>query len=145
MDKPITVTFYGDHLPSDYTTAAANKGNDHVLHETDYFVWSNQASGATGSGVKLDPVLDDTSYTSPNYFMTMASEHMNAKASPYLAFLSTVRDNMPAMERLVLGEGGFTDDTSTTYLNNNGNLIKRKNPSKQQKNLLREYVSPSTT
>lgn len=139
MDKPITVIFYGDHLPSDYTTAAADSNNDLTLHETDYFIWSNQASSGAGSDVKLSPSKAGTNYTSPNYFMEMASEHMNAKVSPYLAFLSTVRTKLPAVERLVLGEGGFTNDTSTTYLDKNGDVVKRKDLSKQQKTLLKEY------
>lgn len=53
--------------------------------------------------MKLSPSKAGTNYTSPNYFMEMASEHMNAKVSPYLAFLSTVRTKLPAVERLVLG------------------------------------------
>lgn len=89
--------------------------------------------------MKLRPSKAGTNYTSPNYFMEMASEHMNAKVSPYLAFLSTVRTKLPAVERLVLGEGGFTNDTSTTYLDKNGDVVKRKDLSKQQKTLLKEY------
>ena len=91
-----------------------NTGNDHSL------------SNGAGSGMKLSPSKAGTNYTSPNYFMEMASEHMNAKVSPYLAFLSTVRTKLPAVERLVLGEGGFTNDTSTTYLDKNGDVVKRK-------------------
>lgn len=87
--------------------------------------------------MKLSPSKAGTNYTSPNYFMEMASEHMNAKVSPYLAFLSTVRTKLPAVERLVLGEGGFTNDTSTTYLDKNGDVVKRKDLSKQQKTLLK--------
>ena len=104
-----------------------NTGNDHSL------------SNGAGSGMKLSPSKAGTNYTSPNYFMEMASEHMNAKVSPYLAFLSTVRTKLPAVERLVLGEGGFTNDTSTTYLDKNGDVVKRKDLSKQQKTLLKEY------
>lgn len=52
MDKPITVIFYGDHLPSSYQTAAEDKNNTLALHQTDYFIWSNQASAS--AGVKLD-------------------------------------------------------------------------------------------
>nr|WP_238567664.1 LTA synthase family protein [Bifidobacterium stellenboschense] len=139
MDKPVTVIFYGDHLSGDYVTAASDKNNTLALHETDYFIWSNQASGAAGSGVKLDPATANTNYTSPNYFMTLASEHMNAKISPYLQFLSAVRADLPAVERLVLGAGGFADDTSTTYLDGNGNPIRRRSLSKEQKQLLKEY------
>lgn len=135
MDKPITVIFYGDHLPSSYQTAAADKNNTLALHQTDYFIWSNQASAS--AGVKLD--ASNTAYTSPNYFMEMAAEHMNAKVSPYLAFLSQARTDIPALERLVIGAGGFDTDTSTTYLDENGNAVKRKALSKQAKKTLHDY------
>nr|WP_278251016.1 alkaline phosphatase family protein [Bifidobacterium imperatoris] len=137
IDKPITVIFYGDHLPSDYVTANADENNSLTLHETDYFIWSNQASNTAGT--KLDPISSSTSYTSPNYFMALASEHMNAKVSPYLTFLSDVRSNLPAVERLVLGEGGYSGGTSSVYLNQDGNVIKHKALSKQQRQLLKEY------
>ena len=104
MSKPITVIFYGDHLPSSYQTAAEDKNNTLALHQTDYFI-----------------------------------EHMNAKVSPYLAFLTQARTDIPSFERLVLGAGGFTTDTSTTYLDRNGNTVKRKNLSKQAKNTLNDY------
>ena len=135
MDKPITVIFYGDHLPSSYQTAAADKNNTLALHQTDYFIWSNQASAS--AGVKLD--ASNTAYTSPNYFMEMAAEHMNAKVSPYLAFLTQTRTDIPALERLVIGAGGFDTDASTAYLDQNGNAIKRKALSKQAKNTLHDY------
>ena len=135
MDKPITVIFYGDHLPSSYQTAAADKNNTLALHQTDYFIWSNQASAS--AGVKLD--ASNTAYTSPNYFMEMAAEHMNAKVSPYLAFLTQTRTDIPALERLVIGAGGFDTDASTAYLDQNGNAIKRKALSKQAKKTLHDY------
>lgn len=135
IDKPVTVVFYGDHLPSAYQTAAADKDNTLVLHQTDYFIWSNQASASAGA--KLD--AENTAYTSPNYFMEMAAEHMNAKVSPYLAFLSQARTDIPALERLVIGAGGFDTDTSTTYLDENGNAVKRKALSKQAKKTLHDY------
>lgn len=127
--------FYGDHLPGSYQTAAADKNNTLALHQTDYFIWSNQASAS--AGVKLD--ASNTTYTSPNYFMEMAAEHMNAKVSPYLAFLTQTRTDIPALERLVIGAGGFDTDTSTAYLDQNGNAIKRKALSKQAKNTLHDY------
>lgn len=76
IDKPVTVVFYGDHLPSAYQTAAANKDNTLVLHQTDYFIWSNQASASAGA--KLD--AENTAYTSPNYFMEMAAERMTPRS-----------------------------------------------------------------
>ena len=45
LDKPVTVVFYGDHLPGIYSTASKDSDNSIALHETDYFIWSNKASG----------------------------------------------------------------------------------------------------
>lgn len=133
MDTPITVIFYGDHLPSIYTIASQDKNNQLVLHETDYFIWSNQASASAGT--KLD--ASGTAFASPNYFMAEASDHMNAKISPYLAFLSSAHTQLPAMERLA-GEGSFTG-SSTTYVNQNGEAVKRTELSAEAKQALRGY------
>ena len=72
IDKPITVVFYGDHLPGIYNTANADKNNALTLHETNYFIWSNRASAS--HDVKLPE--SDAAYTSSNYFMTQAAEHL---------------------------------------------------------------------
>lgn len=135
MNKPVTVIFYGDHLPGAYQAASADKDNTLVLHQTDYFIWSNQASASAAA--KLD--AKNTAYASPNYFMEMAAEHMNAKVSPYLAFLTQARTDIPALERLVIGFGGFDTNTSTTYLDQNGDAVKRKALSKQAKKTLHDY------
>ena len=39
----------------------------------------------------------------------------------------------------MIGAGGFDTDTSTTYLDQNGNAIKRKALSKQAKDTLHDY------
>ena len=46
----------------------------------------------------------------------MASDHMNTKVSAYIAFLSAMRAEIPATERLTLGVSGVTDNTPTVYL-----------------------------
>lgn len=137
IDQPITVIFYGDHLPGVYTTARASSKNTITMQETDYFIWSNEASASAGT--KLDPAAAATSYTSPNYFMAMASDHMNTKVSAYIAFLSAMRAEIPAMERLTLGVSGVTDNTPTVYLDANGNVVSKKELSSQQKKLLNDY------
>ncbi|WP_346428318.1 LTA synthase family protein, partial [Bifidobacterium sp. SO1] len=135
MDKPITVIFYGDHLPGIYTTANSDKNNALALHETDYFIWSNQAS--VSAGTKLDD--KNAGYTSSNFFMAQAAEHMDAKISPYLTLLTELHDQLPALGRLVLQAGGFDENASTIYLSADGTTVKRKNLSKQAKQLLKEY------
>lgn len=134
LDKPVTVIFYGDHLPSIYTTAAQDSANALQMHETDYFIWSNQASSSANA--KLGP---SSAYTTSNFFMAQASEHMGAKVSPYLALLTELHEAVPAVERLVLGGSGFGDG-SVTYLDDSGNVVRRKHMSAEAKQLLHDYT-----
>ncbi|MBL3916581.1 hypothetical protein JL738_08235 [Bifidobacterium longum subsp. suis] len=127
VNHPITVLFYGDHLPGFYSTAYFDKKNILGLHETDYFIWPNQASCSTNT--KLDAVSSD--YTSSNYFSVQLAEHLNAKVSPCLAFLTEMHQAMSVPDS--------SGSSAPTYLDANGNLIKKKNLSKQAKQLLHDY------
>lgn len=135
IDKPVTVIFYGDHLPSVYTTANADDKNTTLLHETDYFIWSNKASKS--SGKKLDS--KNSSYTSSNYFMAQAAEHMDARVTPMLALLTEMHEEIPAMSSVVAAAGGF-GDAEETYLDANGNAIDTDKLSDRAKELLADYV-----
>jgi phosphoglycerol transferase MdoB-like AlkP superfamily enzyme len=97
-NRPITVMFYGDHLPGIYSTAGADSANSIALHETDYFIWSNKASASASTK------LNDSAYSSPNFFMAQTSEHMNAKVSPYLAFLTQLHSRISAIEPPVVNQ-----------------------------------------
>ena len=131
IKRPITVIFYGDHLPGIYSTASENKHNQITLHETDYFIWSNAASASANT--KLD---DTTSaYTSSNYFMAQAAEHLNAKVSPYLAFLTEMHVAIPAIS--IPASAG--DASKPVYLDADGNRIQPKDLTTQQKELLHDY------
>ncbi|MBW3079646.1 LTA synthase family protein [Bifidobacterium sp. 81T8] len=134
MSKPVTVIFYGDHLPGIYQTAASDENNTLALHETDYFIWSNQASAGN---TKID--AGTSSYASSNFFMTMASEHMDAKISAYLEMLRQVHEEIPALGRLVLGTHGFGDDSSTIYLDSEGNPVRYKDLSSKARRLITDY------
>ena len=134
IDKPITVIFYGDHLPGIYDTADMDKNNKTVLHETDYFIWSNSVSPSHDT--KVNPIT--TAYTSSNYFMPLAAEHMNAKVSPYLAMLTELQQEVPAMSR-VIGTNGGIGQGKATYLDHAGNNIKAAALSAKAKGLLKDY------
>ena len=118
-------------MPGIYDTASSNKKNSVALHETDYFIWSNQASQSAGT--KLDAVSSD--YTSSNYFSAQLAKHLNAKVSPYIAFLTEMHQSIPAMS--VPASSG--SNNSPTFLDANGNLIKEKNLSKRAEQLLHDY------
>ena len=134
LQKPTTVIFYGDHLPGIYQTAAMEKRNQLALHESDYFIWSNAASSS--SETKLSP--EESNYSSSNYFIASAAEHMNAKVSPFLALLTELHEEVPSMGRF-----GSTNDSwgsgSATYLNSDGSIVKKKNLSQKARQLLKDY------
>ncbi len=138
MNKPITVVFYGDHLPGAYATASKSSNNSLALHETDYFIWSNKASSSANT--KLSG--DETAYTSPNYFMAQAAEHMNAKVSPYIAFLTALHKKVPAMEPAVVNKiQGWSriPEGQALYLNSSGERVDISKADKATKQLLADY------
>ncbi|KOA59079.1 hypothetical protein BAAM0499_08055, partial [Bifidobacterium animalis subsp. animalis MCC 0499] len=134
IDKPITVVFYGDHLPGIYNTANADKNNALTLHETNYFIWSNRASAS--HDVKLPE--SDAAYTSSNYFMTQAAEQMNARISPYLTLLDELHAEVPAMSRSV-NAGVWSAKGEPTLLDDNGEVIDTNTLSSKAKQLLADY------
>lgn len=129
LDKPVTVIFYGDHLPGIYKHENGKTEDARVLRETDYFIWSNSASN--NGEAKMQ---NGTAYTSSNYFMALAAEHMDAKVTPYLAFLTKMRSVIPA-----IAPAESEDDDSPVYLDANGNRINKENLSKEMKDLLEDY------
>lgn len=132
INCPITVIFYGDHLPGIYPTAYSNPDNVIGLHETDYFIWSNDASPSADT--KLP---DDTAqYTSSNYFIAQAAAHMNAKVSPYIAFLTRMHEQIPAMS-VPSAAGG--DNQTPVYLDAAGQRIEDKQLSKDARAALHDY------
>lgn len=132
IDKPITVIFYGDHLPGIYQTASQDSANDITLHETDYFIWSNAASEARGT--KLSD--DDSAFTSANYFMAQAAEHLDAKVTPYLAFLTAMHKQIPAMSTAAIDS---TNAGEPVYLDAQGERIDIDNLTLKQRQMLADY------
>lgn len=136
IDKPITVIFYGDHLPGIYKTAGEDSANSIALHETNYFIWSNKASGR--QGVKID----DSAYSSPNFFMAQAADQMDAKVSPYLAFLERLHANVAAMEPPVVNTIQGWDripEGNNIYLDQDGKEVAYADLDAQAKQLLSDY------
>ncbi|BAQ30854.1 conserved hypothetical protein [Bifidobacterium scardovii JCM 12489 = DSM 13734] len=136
LDKPVTVVFYGDHLPGIYETASSDTGNSLDLHLTDYFIWSNKASSSRGND------LDDDTYSSPNFFVAQAAEHMDAKVSPYLAFLTEMHEKIAAMEPPVVNSIQGWDRIPAgqdIYLDAKGNPMSASEFDEQTKQLLADY------
>ena len=136
LDKPVTVVFYGDHLPGIYSSASEDDNNSLALHLTDYFIWSNKASSSQGNKAS------DAAYSSPNFFVAQASDHMNAKVSPYLAFLTEMHSKIAAMEPPVVNKIQGWDripEGQNIYLDQNGNPMSTDDFDKETKQLLADY------
>ena len=136
LDKPVTVVFYGDHLPGIYSSASEDDNNSLALHLTDYFIWSNKASSSQGNKAS------DAAYSSPNFFVAQAADHMNAKVSPYLAFLTEMQSKIAAMEPPVVNKIQGWDripEGQNSYLDQNGNPMSTDDFDKETKQLLADY------
>lgn len=136
LDKPVTVVFYGDHLPGIYSSASEDDNNSLALHLTDYFIWSNKASSSQGNKAS------DAAYSSPNFFVAQAADHMNAKVSPYLAFLTEMHSKIAAMEPPVVNKIQGWDripEGQNSYLDQNGNPMSTDDFDKETKQLLADY------
>ena len=140
LNRPITVVFYGDHLPGVYKSAAKDDNNSVALHETDYFIWSNKASGVDNA--QAVEKATNSAYTSPNFFTAQLAEHLNAKVSPYIAFLTALHAKVPAMEPPVVNKiQGWSriPDGQALYLDNEGNYLDVSQADAQTKQLLEDY------
>ncbi len=136
IDKPITVVFYGDHLPGIYSSASQDANNSLALHLTDYFIWSNKASSSQGTKI------DSADYSSPNFFVAQAAEHMNAKVSPYLAFLTLMHQKIAAMEPPVVNKIQGWDripEGQSVYLDSDGNPMSISDFDDETQQLLDDY------
>ncbi|VTT00096.1 LTA synthase family protein [Streptococcus dysgalactiae] len=87
VDKPISVVFYGDHLPGLYPETTF-EDNPELKYLTDYFIWSND------SKVKLDyPLLNSSDFT------PALLAHTDSKVSPYYALLTAVMNKASVSHR----------------------------------------------
>lgn len=131
MDRPITVIFYGDHLPGIYQTAVSSQIDMEKLYQTDYFIWSNAASAS--ANMKLP---DETAaFCSSNFFMAELAEHMNAKVSPYLAFLTQMHHAIAA-----IGPASLTDGQQPAYFDAQGQLLDYSQLPDEDRSLLHDYA-----
>lgn len=128
LKKPVTVVWYGDHLPSLYKNSLMTT-NPIQLHETDYFIYNNKSHQLT----KTHQLVSAYS------FAALALANDDIKVTPYYALLTKVTQDLPAM----------TTDTANSKVNsfNGGNLfvdqkgqpLNYKQLTAKQKQLYRDY------
>jgi hypothetical protein len=138
LNVPVTVIWYGDHLPGIYNTASQDSRNSLALHETDYFIWSNKASHVKTP--KLPKKI--AQYASPNFFMAMTAAQTGSKVSPYLAFLTDLHEQIPAMEPPVvnvLQDWYRIPKGNALYVNADGQRIEPDRLTARQRQLMADY------
>ena len=123
-------------MPGIYSSASEDDNNSLALNLTDYINWSNKASSSQGNKAS------DAAYSSPNFFVAQAADHMNAKVSPYLAFLTEMHSKIAAMEPPVVTTLQGWDripEGQNIYLDQNGNPMSTDDFDKDPRQLLAGY------
>lgn len=133
LKQPVTVVFYGDHLPGIYANSFAKDGEK--LHETDYFIYSNKAAREQGA----KNLTRDTKFVAPNEFMAMVAEQTNSKVTPYLAFLTDAWHDLPVEVMNMTGEQSNSYAPHPQFVTRQGKIISQKHFTKKQKQLYHDY------
>lgn len=131
LQRPITLIWYGDHLPGIYN-GLSMQTYGLELHETDYFVYSNRYSR------QHDQTLPKTKIVSPNNFPAMALAKMNMKVSPYYALQTKVYTDLPAMTLDSFNAAkNNTVNASSEYVSEDGKVLTKLTPKQQR--LMTDY------
>lgn len=128
IDKPITIVWYGDHLPGIYSGDNMNT-YESELHETDYFVYSNKFARSHGIGTKKL----NYQYTDPNNFASILLSQTNSKVTPFYAFMTEKQNKFPAISV------STKNNNSILLTNNSGETVSFSNLNTKQKTLYHEY------
>ena len=122
INKPITLVFYGDHLPGIYSNI---DGNNLEARETDYFIYSNKYARQNGA-----KNLKHIKYVSPIDFIALTADQTNSKVSPYYALLTEIQRELPTIKVYAYNNG-----KNPVFVNKKGKTIKYKQLTKKQKKL----------
>ena len=135
LNRPVTIVFYGDHLPGIYSGNSMKKDGV-VLHETDYFIYSNKYARKHGAKTKLAKA---TGLVAPNDFPAMVAEQTNSKVNGYLALLTKVKDELPAMSTNPKLNATNNYNTMVSFVTKQGKILKPNQLTKQQQELYHDY------
>ena len=122
INKPITLVFYGDHLPGIYSNI---DGNSLEARETDYFIYSNKYARQHGA-----KNLKHVKYVSPIDFIALTAEQTNSKVSPYYALLTEIQKELPTIKVYAYNNG-----KNPVFVDKKGKTIKYKQLTRKQKRL----------
>lgn len=88
LNEPTVVVFWGDHWPNVFGESTLQRNGEEVLHHTPVLLFSNQST---------EP--GDLQVISPIYFFNEVLSLMDAKVTPFEAFLLELKERVPAFEK----------------------------------------------
>lgn len=133
INKPITVVFYGDHLPGLYSGNPMEKyGIDE--HETDYFIYSNKYSREHNKAKDTAEKV-----VSPYSFPALALEQDNLKTTPFYTLLQRVTNELPASTNDPTTSVTNRFNGSKIFVNDKSQIVEEDNLTKKQKQILHDY------
>ncbi|KOS67812.1 hypothetical protein AEA09_04075 [Lysinibacillus contaminans] len=87
IDKPITVLFFGDHLPSGvFERFDGEREEDLPFYETDYFIYNN-----------FETKTLDYPIVSPNVMGSIVHEQLNLQSTPYYVLMDELKKTLPVI------------------------------------------------
>lgn len=132
LQKPITIVFYGDHLPGIYGNSMKKDGQE--LHETDYFIYSNRYARQHGA----KPLKQNVNYTDPNNFIAMVAKQTNSKVNWYQALLTDVYEKLPAVT-VNFTQSDDSKKDRNEFINQKGKIVSVKSFTKKQRQIWHDY------
>jgi hypothetical protein len=115
LPEPTALVLYGDHLPGTWPDSVRELNRPFDLRQTPYLVWSN-----------TDSRRIEQPFTGPVHFTDLLMQQLDAPVSPFLALLTRLRREVPAME------GALRYDAT-------GRVIDHADLSARARQLLRDY------
>ena len=134
IKKPITIVFYGDHLPGSIYGNDMHK-DGLKLHETDYFIYSNKYARNHGA----HNLRSNIRFVSPNDFIAMVAKQTDSRVDWYQALLTAVYEKLPALATNTNDSTANLYNSSSEFISHNGKVVKKSSLTKKQKQIFHDY------
>ncbi|MGM0339695.1 LTA synthase family protein [Enterococcus sp. AZ007] len=132
IQKPITLLWYGDHLPGIYKEDEFTK-YPYNYRETNFFVYNNKYMDNNQKNEKY-------SLVSPYVFPSLALEQAQLKVTPFYALLTEVLNNIPATTNDPNSSSQNVYNGQRKFVDQNNNVLKESQLSEEQKEIIKEYM-----
>ncbi len=134
IQKPITVIWYGDHLPGLFSENNLKKyGLLH--HETDYFVLNNNF------GTEKLKNTTNTEIISPYNFPALALKQAGIKVTGFYALLTKVQEILPSSTTDPSSSESNTYNGEKVFVDQDNKIIRSDSLNNEQKELLSDYLT----